>query len=74
MRHTVTTANQVHVQETSTFAVKLLMVTFRLSLILTLAISLLIGIWAFAALAGGTIEAGGVLGLIKSWFLAVTGA
>ena len=33
----------------------------------------LIGIWAVACFVGGLINAGGPLGLAKSWFQAITG-
>ncbi len=33
----------------------------------------LIGVWSFAALVGGLLEAGGPVGLAGSWFRAVSG-
>ncbi len=73
MKHSVATATQIKVQESSALAIKLLTITFRIAFILTLSVILLVGIWAIAALVGGTLEAGGIFGLVKSWFLSVTG-
>ena len=35
--------------------------------------SALIGLWSFAALVGGLVEAGGPVGLVGGWFRAVSG-
>jgi hypothetical protein len=57
----------------SQLGLTLLQLTFRASLILTTAVIFLVGIWAVAALVGGTVAAGGPLGLAKGWFSAVSG-
>ena len=56
-----------------TFRQTMLVITFRVSVILTLLVILLIGVWALLALTGGTIAAGDPLALIRGWFNAVTG-
>jgi hypothetical protein len=57
----------------SQLGLTLLQLTFRTSLVLTTAIIFLVGIWAVAALIGGTVAAGGPLGLVMGWFSAVSG-
>ncbi|PLX91163.1 MAG: hypothetical protein C0619_07890 [Desulfuromonas sp.] len=56
-----------------TFRQTMLVITFRVSIILTLLVIVLIGVWALLALTGGMIAAGDPLALIRGWFNAVTG-
>ncbi len=60
-------------QASAQVGVSLLRITFRVALVLTVAVIALIGIWAVAALVGGATSAGGPLEFIKSWFTAVNG-
>ena len=53
--------------------VALVTILFRVSLVLTIGVIGLIGLWAVASLIGGTIAAGGPVELAGAWFSAVSG-
>lgn len=61
------------VKTESHIGLKLMIITFRVSTILTLFLIAMIGIFSIASLIGGTISAGGPLELAKGWFSAVNG-
>ena len=53
---------------------RVMRIVFRCSLILTVGVVLLLGLWAIAALVAGTVSAGGVLELVKGWLAAAGGS
>lgn len=53
---------------------RIIRVVFRCSLVLTVGVVLLLGLWAIASLVAGTISAGGVLGVVRGWIAAVGGS
>jgi len=57
----------------STLGVTLMLITFRLSVVLTLFVAGLIGLFAVACLVGGVLTAGGPVELAQGWFHAVSG-
>jgi len=73
MKEMATTATQTHEGIVSQSGALLMRITFRISLVLTVGIIALFGLWAVAALMGGAVAAGGPLGLVKGWFSAVLG-
>ncbi len=73
MKNATTAVSQVNATVTSQVGVALLKIAFRTSLVLTIGVIGLIGIWAVAALIGGAVYEGGPLALIKGWFSAVSG-
>jgi hypothetical protein len=50
-----------------------MMITFRASVVMTLFVAGLIGIFGIACLVGGALTAGGPLQLAQGWFSAVSG-
>ncbi|MDT8421677.1 MAG: hypothetical protein RQ754_14720 [Desulfuromonadales bacterium] len=70
-------SNQVavasEVRSESQLGVKLMLITFRVSVVLTLFIAGAIGIFGIACLIGGALTAGGPLELAQGWFSAVSG-
>lgn len=70
-----TTASKAELKETSksTMGHNLLVITFRISLILTIIVLVSIAVWAVLALFGGMVSAGDPLTLIKGWINAITG-
>jgi len=73
MKEMATTATHSHEVVVSDTGALLLRIAFRVSLVMTVGIVALFGLWAVASLMGGAIAAGGPLGLIKGWFSAVIG-
>ncbi len=73
MKEMATTATQTHEGIASQTGALLMRITFRVSLVMTVGIIALFGLWAVAALMGGAVAAGGPLGLVKGWFSAVLG-
>ena len=73
MKEMATTATQTHEGVVSHTGALMLRIAFRVSLVMTLSVIALFGIWAVASLMGGAIAAGGPLGLIQGWFSAVLG-
>lgn len=73
MKEMATTATQTHEGIVSQTGAMLMRITFRISLVMTVGIIALFGLWAVAALMGGAVAAGGPLGLVKGWFSAVLG-
>jgi len=57
----------------SQLGVTLMLITFRVSVVLTLFVCGLIGLFAIAALVGGAVTAGGPVELAQGWFSAVSG-
>ncbi|PLX94890.1 MAG: hypothetical protein C0619_02030 [Desulfuromonas sp.] len=57
----------------SQLGVKLMLITFRVSVVLTLFVAGAIGIFAIASLIGGALTAGGPFELAQGWFSAVSG-
>ncbi|PLY05449.1 MAG: hypothetical protein C0622_01795 [Desulfuromonas sp.] len=64
---------QAQVGAESRLGLTLMLITFRVSVILTLLLVAMIGVFSVACLIGGTIAAGGPFGLAKGWFSAVSG-
>ncbi|PLX84356.1 MAG: hypothetical protein C0617_08225 [Desulfuromonas sp.] len=73
MKETAATIGHVNEKAHSQVAVALLQIAFRTSFVLTIGVIGLIGLWAFAALIGGAVSAGGPFELVQGWFSAVTG-
>ena len=73
MKDIATTASQTHEGVVSETGALLLRITFRVSLIMTVGVIALFGLWAVASLMGGAITSGGPLELVKGWFSAVSG-
>ncbi len=67
------TAVQVNEKASSQVGVTLLQIAFRVSMVMTIGVIGLIGIWAIAALVGGLATAGGPFEFVAGWFGAVTG-
>lgn len=61
------------VRSESNIGLALMMITFRVSVVVTLFVIGAIGLFAVASLVGGAISAGGPVGLIEGWFSAVSG-
>lgn len=61
------------VKSESNLGLALMLITFRVSVVFTLFVVGAIGVFAIACLIGGTISAGGPLGLVEGWFQAVSG-
>ena len=57
----------------SQLGVTLMMITFRVSVVMTLFVAGLIGVFGIACLVGGALTAGGPLQLAQGWFSAVSG-
>lgn len=57
----------------SQLGVTLMLITFRVSVVLTLFVAGLIGLFAVASLVGGALTAGGPVELAQGWFSAVSG-
>ncbi len=74
MKDMATATTRGNEQEISQIGVNLLQITFRASLVLTLLITFMIGLWAIAALAGGAISSGGPFEMVRGWFTAIGGA
>ena len=60
-------------QINSGVGIALINIIFRVSLVLTIGIIGMIGLWAVASLTGGMIAAGGPAELASGWFSAVSG-
>jgi len=73
MKEMAATATQTHEGVVSHTGALLMRITFRVSLVMTVGIIALFGLWAVAALVGGAVAEGGPLGLVTGWFSAVTG-
>lgn len=73
MKNTVAVATHSQEATHSQFAVALMHITFRLSLILTVGVVGLIGLWAVATMVGA-IASEGPLSLFTGWFSAITGS
>jgi hypothetical protein len=52
---------------------KMLLITFRVSFVLTLFVLFAIGAWAIMALVGGLTNAGDPAMMVGDWFKAITG-
>lgn len=57
----------------SQIGVTLMMITFRVSVVMTLFVAGLIGVFSIACLIGGALTAGGPVGLAQGWFSAISG-
>lgn len=71
MNHQAAVATEVKTE--SHLGLTLMLITFRVSIILTLFTICAIGIFSVACLVGGAITAGGPFELAKGWFSAVSG-
>lgn len=72
MKQATTWANHAE-HAASQAGVSLLKITFRFSVVLTVMVIALVGLWAVACLVGGAMSAGGPAELISGWFSAVSG-
>lgn len=61
------------VRTESQLGVTLMMITFRVSVVLTVFFAGLIGLFAIACLIGGALTAGGPVELAQGWFSAISG-
>ncbi|PLX86640.1 MAG: hypothetical protein C0618_08670 [Desulfuromonas sp.] len=57
----------------SQLGVTLMLITFRVSVVLTLFVAGLIGLFGIACLVGGALTAGGPFQLAQGWFSAISG-
>lgn len=57
----------------SQLGVTLMMITFRVSVVMTLFVTGLIGLFGIACLIGGALTAGGPVELAQGWFSAISG-
>ncbi|HEX9777360.1 MAG TPA: hypothetical protein VGA63_04375 [Geopsychrobacteraceae bacterium] len=72
----VTTAHKSGTKEQSrvSFGTTLLVITFRVALVVTLLVMVVLGVWAVLALLGGLVASGDPITMIREWFKTVSGS
>lgn len=66
-------ADATQAKTESQLGMTLMMITFRVSVVMTLFVIGMIGLFGIASLIGGAVTAGGPLELAQGWFSAVSG-